>query len=195
MTVTGGCSARNVPNSGTVIWKSPRSSRRKDSTSSSENDVLDDLPARLSSGLDLEELTWIVPLAHGVGDVQSLLALEPDERRFQDPREDPSHFGLAHAGLALQKERPLPSEGQKEAGGQPGIREVVDFGQGGAGLVDGVEPHGYLSSAGEASRASGVSMSLRTPSPETLTSQTSSLCSARRWRAPTSPCRVWSSAK
>src|ERR687894_2634838 len=53
---------------------------------------------------DVKELPRVVPLVDGLEDVDALVALEPDQGRIQNAREDLGDLGLAHPGLALEKE-------------------------------------------------------------------------------------------
>ncbi len=56
---------------------------------------------------DLEELARVVPLVQGVADVEPLVTLEADEIGFERGRQGFRDFGLAHAGFAFEKQRPL----------------------------------------------------------------------------------------
>src|SRR5262249_50478197 len=66
--------------------------------------------AASAAGLQLEELARIVPLIGGLGDVEPLVALEPDETGLEKLGEHAREQGLAHAGRALEKERPAHPE-------------------------------------------------------------------------------------
>jgi hypothetical protein len=66
---------------------------------------------------DVQELPRVVPLVDRLVHVYALVALEPNERRFQDAREDLSHLRLADPGLAFQKERAAELESEEDRGG------------------------------------------------------------------------------
>jgi hypothetical protein len=51
-----------------------------------------------------EHLARVVPLVEGGGDVEALVALQPDELGSPQPRQDLGDLGLPHAGVALDEE-------------------------------------------------------------------------------------------
>ena len=82
------------------------------------------LAARLEQP-DLEHLARVVPLVDGGVDVQALVALEPDEPRAEDRREDLGQLGLADAGLALEEQRATELERQEDGGRERPVGDVV----------------------------------------------------------------------
>ena len=62
---------------------------------------------------DLEDLPRIVPLVHGVADVEAFVALQPDQLRAEHGRQHLRDLGLADARLAFEEERPLKLEREK----------------------------------------------------------------------------------
>src|SRR3954447_21686916 len=74
---------------------------------------------------DVQELPRVVPLVDRLVHVYALVALEPDERRFEDAREYLRHLRLADPGLAFQEERAAELEGEEDRGGQALVRQVV----------------------------------------------------------------------
>ncbi len=86
---------------------------------------------------DLEHLAGIVPLVDGRGHVQPLVALEADQPPAERLCQHLGDLGLAHAGLALEKERPAEGEGQEQGGGQRPVGDIASPGQKLQGRVDG----------------------------------------------------------
>ena len=58
---------------------------------------------------DLDHLARIVPFVHRRGRVETLVALQPNQRPMESGRQHLGDFRLADARLALEKERPLQS--------------------------------------------------------------------------------------
>ena len=56
-------------------------------------------------GAQVEHLARVVPLVDRRARVETLVALEPDERRVEDRREDLGDLGLADARFALEEQR------------------------------------------------------------------------------------------
>ena len=73
----------------------------------------------------MEELAGVVPLVDGLVDVYALVALEADERRIEDAREDLGDLGLADPGLAFEEQRTSELEGEEDRGGQSLVSQVV----------------------------------------------------------------------
>src|SRR4028118_75148 len=81
--------------------------------------ALDTLPVFAAEGFrgpDVEKLAGVVPLVHGLVDVYALVALQPDQGRLQDARENLRDLGLADPGLPSEEERPPEFEGKEEGG-------------------------------------------------------------------------------
>ena len=87
--------------------------------------------------------------------VESLVALEPNQRGVEEHGQHLGHLCLAHPGLALEEERPAQLQPQMDGNGQApvgdvfarveGLLDCVDvgwkrFGHGGSTLVVGGEP-------------------------------------------------------
>src|SRR3712207_9035856 len=53
-----------------------------------------------------DALPILVPLVDGLIDIYALVALQPNQRRLQQAREDLRHLGLANPGFAFQEKRP-----------------------------------------------------------------------------------------
>jgi hypothetical protein len=90
-------------------------------------------------GLDrpeVEELAGVVPLVDGLGGVDALVALEPEEFAARPPGQDLGHLGLADAGLALEQDRPAQPQGQEDARGEALVRQVLVAGEGLTDLFD-----------------------------------------------------------
>jgi hypothetical protein len=83
--------------------------------------VLEALPVLLSPERlrrpDVQELTGIIPLVDGLVDVYTLVALQPYERRVEQPAEDLGDLRLTDACLSFEKERPSELQGQEDSGG------------------------------------------------------------------------------
>ena len=99
--------------------------------------VLRDGP--LLRGADVQQLARVVPLVDGVGDVEPLVALEPDQARVGRRRERLRRLGLADAGLALEQQRLLERERQEERRREAAVGQVVRGAQRGLELVDRAE--------------------------------------------------------
>ena len=79
----------------------------------------------LLRGADVEQLARVVPLVDGVGDVEALVALEPDQPRVRRRGERLGRLGLADAGLALEQQRLLEREREEERRREPAVGQVV----------------------------------------------------------------------
>src|SRR5215204_5776607 len=80
-------------------------------------------------GADVEELAGVVPFVDGLVDVYALVALEADERGFEDAGENFGDLGLADPRLAFQEQWPPQPEGEEDRGGQPLVRQVIVLAQ------------------------------------------------------------------
>ncbi len=90
-----------------------------------EQVVLDDRGSRRLRQSDAE-LPRIVPLVQGLGRVDALVELEPEQRRVEHLGQRLARLGLADAGLALEQDRLGQLTGQEQRRRQPPIGEVVD---------------------------------------------------------------------
>ena len=95
-----------------------------------EDVVLDLLPAGVGGlGLDPQELLAVVPLVQGLGLVEALVALEPDQLAARGAGQRLGQLRLAHARRALHEHRLAELPGEK--GHQRGalVGEVSGAGQ------------------------------------------------------------------
>src|SRR5262245_9617164 len=74
---------------------------------------------------DLEQLPRVVPFVHGLADVETLIALQTDQRSIDRRGEDLRHFRLADACFPLEKQRPLQPECEIDGDGQGPLRDVL----------------------------------------------------------------------
>ena len=74
---------------------------------------------------DLQHLARVVPLVDRRVDVQALVALEADEPGPQRRGQDLGQLRLAHAGLALQQQRPPEAQGQEDGRHERAVGHVV----------------------------------------------------------------------
>ena len=85
------------------------------------------LPVDGARGLhqpDLEQLPRVVPLVDRVADVETFVALQPDQIGLEAGREDPGHFGLADTGFAFEEQRPLQLERQVDGRREAAVGDV-----------------------------------------------------------------------
>ena len=95
--------------------------------------------ARRLEGLQVEHLARVVPLVDRRAGVQTLIALEPDQRRVEHRREHLGDFGFADAGFALEQERLAQPQSQEEGRRETAVGNVFLAAQGGFEFVDRVE--------------------------------------------------------
>ena len=107
--------------SGRLIRNASLYSSRRAVARSSSPDGLEDA--------QLDELPRVVPLVHGVRDVEPFVALQPDEIGLERSRDRARQRGLADAGLALEEQRPAEPEREEEGDGQAVVGDVVLRGQ------------------------------------------------------------------
>ena len=88
-------------------------------------------------GSQVQELTGVVPLVDGLGDVDAVVALEPDELASGPRGERLGDLGLADARLAFEQQRPLQAEGEEDRGGESDVGEVAVVGECGLDVFDG----------------------------------------------------------
>ncbi len=72
-----------------------------------------------------QHLAGVVPLVEGRVDVEPLVALEPDELRIQQARENLGELGLPDAGIPFDQERLAHLPGEKHRGRDGGIGDVA----------------------------------------------------------------------
>ena len=77
----------------------------------------------------LEQLARVVPLVDGVADVEPFVALQANQVGVERGGDGGGQRGLADAGLALEKQRPLQSQRQKQRDGQAAVGDVVLVGE------------------------------------------------------------------
>ena len=78
---------------------------------------------------DAEQLARVVPLVEGLGRIDALEALQPDERRAQHAGQRLGGLGLADARLALEQQRLGKPHGAEQRRGQALLGEVVVLGE------------------------------------------------------------------
>ena len=98
-------------------------------------------PGRVEEA-QLEELARVVPLVQRVTDVEPFIALETYQIGAQRGGGRPGKRRLAHAGLALEEERPFQSEREKQRHGKATVRQVVLVGEPMSQVGDGSEKNG-----------------------------------------------------
>ena len=86
---------------------------------------------------DRHHLAGIVPFVDGRGEVEPLIALQPDQPAPERGRQHLGDLGLAGAGLALEQQRPFHPERQEEHGRQRPVGDIALGLQQGQGGVDG----------------------------------------------------------
>src|SRR5207247_2920100 len=85
---------------------------------------------------DVQQLARVVPLVDGVREVDPLVALEADEPRAQHLGHHLGRFGLAHARLALDEQRLLQLEGEKDRGRERAVADVAPLAQAALDVLD-----------------------------------------------------------
>ncbi len=86
------------------------------------------LAARLGRP-QVQQLPRVVPVVHGLGGVDALVALEADQLAVRPRRQHLGDLGLADAGLALEQQRSLQRQGEEDRGGQSLVGEVPVLGE------------------------------------------------------------------
>ena len=86
---------------------------------------------------DLDHLARIVPLVDRRGDIETLVALQADEPALQCRRQHLGDLGLAHPGLAFEKQRPLQMQRQVHRRRQAAIGDVIGAAEQGECVGDG----------------------------------------------------------
>ena len=85
---------------------------------------------------DRDHLRAVVPLVNRGGDIQSLVALQADQFPPERLRQHLGDFGLAHPGLALQKQRPPHAQSEEQHGRKRAVGEIIGLGEQRQGRVD-----------------------------------------------------------
>ena len=88
-----------------------------------------------------QQLLLVVPLVERRVDVEPLVALETDQLRVEERREDLGDLGLADPRVALDEERLLHGAGQVHRRDDRAFRDVAVGAHGGPEVVD-LAPHG-----------------------------------------------------
>ena len=104
-----------------------------------EDVVLELLPGLPRVRLDAQQLLLVVPLVEGLGLVQSLVALQPDQAAAREPGHGLRQLGLAGAGRPLDQDRLGQAVGQVDDPGDPVVGQVVHPGKARAHGVDRLE--------------------------------------------------------
>ncbi len=86
----------------------------------------------------MQQLGRVVPFIQRLALLHAVIALQPDQAALQHACQRLGQCGLAHAGLALQQQRPLQPQGQEDGRGQAPVGEIA-FGlqRGGQGVYGG----------------------------------------------------------
>ncbi len=87
----------------------------------------------------MQQLARVVPLVHGVRDVETLVALEADQPGARGDREGLRRLGLADARLALEEQRLLERKGEEQRGRETAVGQVVGGPEGLLEIVDRAE--------------------------------------------------------
>jgi hypothetical protein len=88
----------------------------------------------VAPGLKREQLARIVPLVGGLGEVEALVALQPDELDAERVGEHAGEQRLAHAGRAFEEQRPLHAQRQVRAHRERVVDDIAARGE--------IAPHG-----------------------------------------------------
>ena len=74
---------------------------------------------------DFQHLPRVVPFVDRVVDVQTFIALQPNQFGVQAAGQRPGNFRLADAGFSFYEKGPLQLEGQEDSHGQSSVRNVL----------------------------------------------------------------------
>ena len=89
-----------------------------------------------------EQLARVVPLVQRVADVEPFVALQANQIGAERGGHRGGQRGLADAGLALEEQRPLQAEREKQRNGKAAVRHVVLVGEALLKVGDGSEKNG-----------------------------------------------------
>src|SRR5437667_3442168 len=106
--------------------------------------VRDQLADAVAQELGVEELLGVLPLVERLALVESLVALQTNERSRGDVRERLGELGLADAGRPLDEHGPTHPRGQEHDGGHTAARDVPGVPEPLLDLLDGLEHDGSL---------------------------------------------------
>ena len=109
--------------SGSSACSSGRLIRKRSENTSCDEPVAVDVALGLGEA-DRDHLRRIVPLIDRGGDVEPLVALQPDQPPPERRREHLGDLGLADAGLAFEKQRPPHAQREKQHGRERAVGEV-----------------------------------------------------------------------
>src|SRR5437867_2134436 len=84
----------------------------------------------------LDHLARIVPFIYRGSDVETFVALQPDERAAETAGEDLCDLGLAHPCLAFEKKGPVHLESEEYRGREAALGDIVSTGEQSEGVVD-----------------------------------------------------------
>ena len=87
-------------------------------------------------GAQVQELPGVVPLVDGLGDVETLVALQAHELAARPPGQHLGNLGLADPRLAFQQERAMEGLGQEHRRGEAFVSQVLVRGERGAHVLD-----------------------------------------------------------
>ena len=94
--------------------------------------VFEPLAIVLAFGLgdaDGDHLRRVVPFIDGGGDIEALVALQPDQPAAERRGQHLGDFGLADTGLAFEKDRPAHFQREKQHGAERPVGEIFRFGE------------------------------------------------------------------
>ena len=78
---------------------------------------------------DRDHLRGVIPLIDRGGDVEPLVALQPDQPAAEGRRQHLGDLGLADAGLAFEEDRPAHFQRQIKHGAERAVGKIVGLGQ------------------------------------------------------------------
>ena len=85
---------------------------------------------------DGDHLRGVIPLVDRGGDVEALVALQPDQPAAKRRRQHLGDLGLANAGLALEEDRPAHLKRQIKHRAERAVGEIFGLGQEVDGGID-----------------------------------------------------------
>src|SRR5260370_2563465 len=90
----------------------------------------------LAEKADVEQLPRVVPLIHGVREVDARVALQAGEARGEHLGHDLGGLGLADTGFALDEQRLLELQRQEDGRGETAIADVAALAEAPLDIVD-----------------------------------------------------------
>ena len=88
-------------------------------------------------GAQVEQLAGVVPLVHGLADVDALVALQADELAARPAGQHLGDLGLADTRLALEQERPAQPHREEDRRRKAVVGQVSVLAQRGRNVVHG----------------------------------------------------------